>query len=31
MEEKIYFDDTMPPIYDDYHDDVTSQNFGMWK
>jgi hypothetical protein len=21
MEEKIYFDDTMPPIYDDYNDD----------
>jgi hypothetical protein len=21
MEEKIYFDDTMPPIYDDYNDE----------
>src|SRR4051794_1980007 len=23
MEEKIYFDDTMPPIYDDYNDDCV--------
>src|SRR4051794_30181701 len=23
-EEKIYFDDTMPPIYDDYNDDYVS-------